>query len=131
MTVLLRPQGLTALLMGRFGNALLWLFAALHLAALSILLMTLLTLSDANAAEQQADACGGSDILVEMQKTDPQAYAAILAEAQKSQMAKARSGRSRRMARTPPGFSAPCTLPIRAWSICQRARKKPLPKPKP
>ncbi len=83
MTVLLRPQGLTALLMGRFGNALLWLFAALHLAALSILLMTLLTLSDANAAEQQADACGGSDILVAMQKTDPQAYAAILAEAEK------------------------------------------------
>jgi len=83
MTVLLRPQGLTALLMGRFGNALLWLFAALHLAALSILLMTLLTLSDASAAEQ-TDACRGSDILVEMQKSDPSAYAAIVAEASKT-----------------------------------------------
>lgn len=84
MTVFLRPQGLTALLMGRFGNALLWLLAALHLAALSILLMTLLTVTEAGAAENNAAACGGSDILVDMQKTDPAAYAAIVAEAEKT-----------------------------------------------
>ncbi len=84
MTVLLRPQGLTALLMGRFGNALLWLLAALHVAALSILLVTLFTISEAGAAENGDVTCGGKDILVDMQKTDPAAYAAIVAEAEKT-----------------------------------------------
>lgn len=82
MTVLSRPQGLTSLLMGRLGNALLWLLASVHLAALAVLLLTLFTMTEANASEQPAS-CGGTDILAGMRETDPKAYQAIAAEAQK------------------------------------------------
>ena len=82
MTVLSRPQNLTSLLMGRIGDALLWLFASMHVAALAILLLTLVSLSEANAAEQPIT-CAGSDLLVDMQKNDPAGYAAIVANAKK------------------------------------------------
>ncbi|NTJ43275.1 polysaccharide biosynthesis protein GumN [Agrobacterium larrymoorei] len=82
MTVLSRPQGLTSLLMGRLGNALLWLLASVHLAALVVLLLTLFTMTEANASEDHVT-CGGSDILTGMQKADPAAFAAIVAEAKK------------------------------------------------
>lgn len=83
MTVLSRPQGLTSLLMGRLGDALLWLLASVHVAALAVLVVTLLSMTDANAAEQPLT-CGGSDILTDMQKSDPRAYADIVAEAAKT-----------------------------------------------
>lgn len=83
MTVLSRPQGLTSLLMGRLGNALLWLLASVHVAALAVLVVTLLSMTDANAAEQPLT-CGGSDILTDMRKSDPKAYADIVAEAAKT-----------------------------------------------
>ncbi len=80
MIVLSRPQNLTSLLMGRLGDALLWLLASLHVAAIAVLLLTMLSLSEANAAEQPI-VCAGSNLLIDMQKTDPARYAAILADA--------------------------------------------------
>lgn len=80
MHSLIKPENLTATLMGKTGDALLWLLAALHVTAVAILLMTLLSFSEAGAAEQKI-ACTGSDILVEMRKTDPQAFAKIEQEA--------------------------------------------------
>ena len=82
MTVLSRPQSLTSLLMGRLGDTLLWLLASLHVTALAVLALTLLSLSQANAAEQSIT-CAGSDLLVDMQKSDPARYDTILAEAKK------------------------------------------------
>lgn len=82
MIVLSKPQNLTSLLMGRIGNALLWLFAAMHLAALVVLLMTLLSLREANAATPDLT-CAGKNLLVDMQKSNPAEYAAILDEAGK------------------------------------------------
>ena len=49
MHSLIKPHNLTATLMGKTGDALLWLLAALHVTALAILLMTLLSLSEAEA----------------------------------------------------------------------------------
>ncbi|MBP2541271.1 uncharacterized protein YbaP (TraB family) [Agrobacterium tumefaciens] len=80
MHSLIRPQNLTATLMGKTGDALLWLLAALHVTAVAILLMTLLSLGQAEAAEQQIT-CTGNDILVEMRKTDPERFAKIEQEA--------------------------------------------------
>lgn len=82
MIVLSKPQGLTSLLMGRIGNALLWLFASMHLAALVVLLMTLVSLREANAATPDLT-CTGENLLVDMQKSDPAGYSAVVNEAQK------------------------------------------------
>ena len=76
MHSLIKPQNLTATLMGKTGDALLWLLAALHVTAVAVLLVTLLSLSEAEAAEQTIT-CAGSDILVDMRKTDPEAFAKI------------------------------------------------------
>ncbi|NWJ23335.1 TraB/GumN family protein [Rhizobium sp. RM] len=75
-----KPQNLTLALMGKAGDAVLWLLALLHVTALAILLMTLLSLGEAEAAPQETS-CGGADILVAMQKNDPQRYHAIEQEA--------------------------------------------------
>jgi uncharacterized protein YbaP (TraB family) len=80
MIVLSRPQNMTSLLMGRMGDALLWLFASVHLVALAVLVLTLLSLSEVQAAEP-ATACAGNDILLDMQKNDTMRYDAIVAEA--------------------------------------------------
>lgn len=82
MIVISKPQSLTSLLMGRMGNALLWLFASMHLAALAVLLATLLSLTDANAATQET-ACPGKNLLVDMQQSDKAGYDAIVKEAAK------------------------------------------------
>lgn len=82
MIVLSKPQNLTSLLMGRIGNALLWLFASMHLAALVVLLLTLVSLREANAATSEP-VCAGENLLVDMQKSDPAGYAAIVDEAGK------------------------------------------------
>lgn len=80
MTVLIRPQGLTSLLRGRLGNTLLWLLGLVHLAALVVFTLTVLSMTTADAAQDDAS-CRGNDIVAEMQKTDPQAYKALEAEA--------------------------------------------------
>ena len=76
MTSLLRPQNLTSALMGRTGDAILWLLATVHLAAISMFLFTLLSLGSAQAAEQEVT-CIGKNILTEMQKTEPARYQQI------------------------------------------------------
>lgn len=80
MIVLSRPQNMTSLLMGRIGDALLWLFASVHVVAIAVLILTLLSLTDANASEP-AIVCAGSDLLADMQAKNPAAYDAIVAEA--------------------------------------------------
>ncbi|CDN93073.1 TraB/GumN family protein [Agrobacterium tumefaciens] len=80
MQSLIKPQNLTATLMGKTGNAMLWLLAAIHVTAVAILLATLLSLGEAQAAEQEIS-CTGNDILVEMRKSDPQGFAKIEQEA--------------------------------------------------
>lgn len=80
MHTLIKPHNLTATLMGKTGDAVLWLLAALHITAVAILLATLLSLSEAQAAEP-ATACSGSDILADMRKSDPQTLAKIEREA--------------------------------------------------
>ena len=80
MQSLIKPHNLTATLMGKTGDALLWLLAAMHVAAVAILLATLLSLGEAQAAEQEIS-CTGSDILVEMRKNDPQGFVKIEQEA--------------------------------------------------
>lgn len=71
---------MTSLLMGRIGDALLWLFASVHLVALAVLVLTLFSLSEVQAAEP-ATACAGKDILVDMRENDTTRYDAIVAEA--------------------------------------------------
>ncbi|WP_082453707.1 TraB/GumN family protein [Rhizobium sp. Leaf262] len=80
MIVLSRPQTMTSLLMGRMGDALLWLFASVHVVAVAVLLLTLLSLTEAQAAEPTVT-CAGSDLLVDMQKNEPARYDAIVTEA--------------------------------------------------
>ncbi|MGV1753857.1 TraB/GumN family protein [Agrobacterium sp. CG674] len=80
MIVLSRPQNMTSLLMGRIGDALLWLFASVHVVAIAVLVLTLLSLTEAHASEP-AITCSGSDILADMQSKNPVAYDAIVAEA--------------------------------------------------
>ncbi len=82
MIVLSRPQSLTSLLMGRIGDALLWLLASLHVTALAVLALTLLSLGQANASEHPVT-CGGSDLLAQMKISDPKRYEAILNDAGK------------------------------------------------
>lgn len=79
MNSLIRTEELTAVLMGRAGDAMLWLLATIHVLALSVLFLTLLSLNPANAAEEPA--CGGSNLLVKMQQDDPQRYQALEQEA--------------------------------------------------
>lgn len=80
MIVLSRPQNMTSLLMGRIGDALLWLFASVHVIAIAVLVLTLLSLTEAHASEP-AITCSGNDILAAMQSKNPVAYDAIVAEA--------------------------------------------------
>ena len=82
MTSLLRPQNLTSTLMGRTGDAILWLLASLHLTAVTVLVFTLFSLGSAQAAEPYVT-CTGTDILTDMQKSDPAKYRQIEDEAAK------------------------------------------------
>lgn len=83
MIYLSRPQNLTSLMMGRMGNALLWLLAALHVAAIAVLITTLLSIGEAHAAEDPLN-CKGSNLLAEMQKKEPARYDAIVADAKQT-----------------------------------------------
>lgn len=56
MHSLIKPENLTATLMGKTGDALLWLLAALHVTAVAILLMTLLSLSEAGLRSRRSPA---------------------------------------------------------------------------
>lgn len=83
MIDLSRPQNLTSLMMGRMGDALLWLLAALHVAAIAVLVTTLLSVGEAHAADDPIE-CKGTNLLVEMQKKEPARYDAIVAEAKET-----------------------------------------------
>ena len=76
MNSLIRREELTAVLMGRAGDAMLWLLATIHVLALSVLFMTLLSLAPAHAAEE-AISCGGVNVLAAMQSNDPEKYKAL------------------------------------------------------
>lgn len=69
-------------MMGRIGDALLWLLAMLHVAAVAVLVVTLLSIGDAQASEDTV--CAGSNLLSDMQKNEPERYVAIVAEAAKT-----------------------------------------------
>lgn len=73
---LTKPHNFTLALMGKAGDAILWLLALLHVTALAVLVMTLLSIGQAKAAQQDVS-CSGSDILAAMQKNDPQAFQKI------------------------------------------------------
>lgn len=70
-------------MMGRMGNALLWLLAALHVAAIAVLVTTLLSVGQAHAADESIS-CKGNNLLVDMRKTDPARYDAITADAKQT-----------------------------------------------
>lgn len=64
------------------GDVLLWLAAALPLALLAAVVVALLSVAPANAAEPVT--CNGKDLLPGLQQSDPAAYRKILAEAEKT-----------------------------------------------
>jgi hypothetical protein len=66
--------------MPKLGSMLLWLAVALPLALLATLVLTLLSLSPAHAADA---VCSGRNLAADLQQNDPTKYAAIVAEADK------------------------------------------------
>jgi uncharacterized protein YbaP (TraB family) len=64
------------------GDVLLWLAAALPLALLAAVVVALLSVAPANAAEPVT--CNGKNLLPGLQESDPAAYRKILAEAEKT-----------------------------------------------
>lgn len=69
------------LLPKRLDAIALWLIAALHLAVAVSFLIILFSLSQAHAAEPES--CGGTNLLTEMQQSDPERYAAVVSEGDK------------------------------------------------
>lgn len=67
-------------LLDRLADTALWLVAMLHALAAALFLFVLLSLSPASAAEEPT--CGGENLLLKMQASDPAAYGRLLAEAQ-------------------------------------------------
>lgn len=76
MTTITRPIRTLAT---KAADGLLWLIALLHLLMAASLVIALLSLSEANAA-QDAD-CGGSNILAGLEKSDPAGLAALREQA--------------------------------------------------
>lgn len=73
------PEGkLMSLASGRLGDALVWAATALPAALTAGLVLTLLTLGCAHAAD---DACSGINLLGQLKQADPAKYAAVMTEA--------------------------------------------------
>jgi uncharacterized protein len=66
----------------RLSAALLWAAASVPALLALMLVLTFLSLRPAHA-DDDAAACSGSNLLTEMQQSDPQKYAAVMAEADK------------------------------------------------
>ena len=65
------------------GDALLWLATAFPLMLAVVLIATMLMLQPAHADETVSDSCGGKDLMAELQKSDPDKYASIIAAGDK------------------------------------------------
>ncbi|MBD9374838.1 TraB/GumN family protein [Rhizobium sp. ARZ01] len=63
----------------RLADSALWLMAMLHVVMAAALLLVLLSLSPAHAAEDPT--CGGENLLTRMQASDPASYARLVEEA--------------------------------------------------
>lgn len=61
------------------GDILLWLATSFPLMLAVALIATMLALQPARAAETVSDSCGGKDLMAELQKSDPDKYASIIA----------------------------------------------------
>jgi uncharacterized protein YbaP (TraB family) len=66
-----------------FGDLLLWLATAFPLMLAVLLLATMLALQPAHAEGALSDSCGGKDLMVDLQKSDPAKYASIIAAGDK------------------------------------------------
>ncbi|HEV7318436.1 MAG TPA: TraB/GumN family protein [Ensifer sp.] len=79
MTAFARPdRNLPRNLFARLADGALWLFALLHVVLAASLVVTLLFVADADAAEVE---CGGSNVLTALAKSDPAKLASLQAEA--------------------------------------------------
>lgn len=75
-TTMLRPVRTLA---AKAADGLIWLIALIHVMMAASLVVALLTLSDANAAEDEG--CGGRNILAALEQSDPARFAALREEA--------------------------------------------------
>lgn len=70
------------------GDFLLWLATSFPLMLAIALIATMLALQPVRADEAVSDSCGGKDLMTELQKSDPEKYASIIAAGDKVQNGK-------------------------------------------